>query len=402
MGRNLWVPVVSGPLASWAAGYGLWLADRGFAPSTVSRRLGQFARLDRWLEREGLGVGELTAERFEEFSRALRAAGYVSWVTPRCLTLPLEYLREAGVVPPAAARAEGAVEELLAGWRRYLVCERGLVERSCVRYELDARPFLVEFVSRYGSGLGELGAADVNGFLARECPLRSAVGARNLVVALRSLLRYLHVAGVTVTPLVWALPRVAARPDRSLPRGLEPGMLARLLASCDRRRTLGRRNYAILLLLARLGLRAGEVAALGLDDVDWRAGEVLIRGKGDRRDRLPLPVDVGQALAGYLRRRPVATCRALFLGVLAPVGPLSGGAISMVVRDACVRAGIPPVGAHRLRHTAATGMLREGASLTEIAQVLRHSRIETTVIYAKVDHLALRALAPVWPGGEAA
>jgi integrase/recombinase XerD len=392
-------------LASWAAGYGLWLADRGFAPSTVSRRLGQFARLDRWLEREGLSVGELTAERVEEFSGALRAAGYVSWVTPRCLTLPLEYLREAGVVPPAAARVgtAGPVEELLAGWRRYLVCERGLAERSCVRYERDARPFLAELVDRYGSGLGELDAADVNGFLTRECPRRSAVGTRNLVVALRSLLRYLHVAGVTAVPLVWALPRVAARPDRSLPRGLEPAMLARLLASCDRRRTLGRRNYAILLLLARLGLRAGEVAALALDDVDWRAGEVSIRGKGDRHDRLPLPADVGQALVDYLRRRRgPAACRTLFLGVLAPIGPLSGGAISMVVRDACVRAGIPPAGAHRLRHTAATGMLREGASLTEIAQVLRHSRIETAAIYAKIDHLALRALAPVWPGGETA
>jgi site-specific recombinase XerD len=220
-----------------------------------------------------------------------------------------------------------------------------------------------------------------------------------LVGALRSLLRYLHVAGVTATPLVWAVPSVADQRDRSLPQGLDCAALARLLASCDQRRAIGRRNHAILLLLARLGLRAGEVAALELEDVDWRRGEILIRGKGNRRDRLPLPSDVGEALATHLRRgRPRTECRALFLRADAPVGPLSRSAIGWVVREACVRAGIPPVGPHRLRHTAATGMLRAGASMAEIAQVLRHDQIQTTAIYAKVDRLSLRALAQPWPG----
>jgi len=195
------------------------------------------------------------------------------------------------------------------------------------------------------------------------------------------------------------VPGVADLRDRSLPRGVEPWVVARLLAGCDRRRTVGRRDYAILLLLVRLGLRAGEVAAIQLDDLDWRAGEILVRGKRDRQDRLPLPVDVGQALVSYLQRRGSSEFRAVFLRMHAPAGALTRIGVCGVVHDACVRAGVPPVGAHQLRHTAATAMLREGASLSEIAQVLRHREIKTTAQYAKVDRARLRPLAMPWPGG---
>jgi len=239
----------------------------------------------------------------------------------------------------------------------------------------------------------------VTGFVARECPLRSVAGARYLVCGLRSLLRYLHVSAVVPVSLVGAVPCVAAR-RRKLPRALEPAVVAQLLASCDRRRTVGRRDHAILLLLSRLGLRVGEVAALQLDDVDWRAGEMLIRGKGDRHERLPLPPDVGEAVVSYLRRRGRQQSRTLFVRVNAPRGGLSARGVCAVVHDACVRSGIPPAGAHRLRHTAATRMLRAGASLPEIAEVLRHRRLETTTIYASVDRAALRELALPWPGGQ--
>jgi integrase len=191
------------------------------------------------------------------------------------------------------------------------------------------------------------------------------------VFGVRSLLRYLHVAGLISVPLGWAVPAVADLRDRSLPRGLDRRAVARLLAGCDRRRTVGRRDYAILLLLVRLGLRGGEVAAMQLDDLDWRRGEILIRGQGNSRERLPLPVDVGEALVSYLRRRPRADSRALFLRVRAPAAPLSTIGIRSLVRHACERAGLPVVGPHRLRHPAATEMLRAGASLAEIAQVLR-------------------------------
>jgi len=318
-------------------------------------------------------------------------------VTSRCMDLPLAYLREVGVVPPVVVVvSEGPWTGLLAGYRDYLVQERGLASLTVAGYERVARVFLE--VQQPGR-LESLTAAEVSGFLARECPRRSVSGARELVAGLRPLLRFLHVTGLIETPLVWAVPGVADLRDRSLPRGVEPRVVARLLAGCDRRRTVGRRDYAILLLLVRLGLRAGEVAVIQLDDLDWRAGEILVRGKRDRQDRLPLPVDVGQALVSYLQRRGSSEFRAVFLRMHAPAGALTRIGVCGVVHDACVRAGVPPVGAHQLRHTAATAMLRQGASLAEIAQVLRHQEIKTTAQYAKVDRARLRPLAMPWPGG---
>lgn len=239
----------------------------------------------------------------------------------------------------------------------------------------------------------------MSGFLALECPRLGAASAQLLVTVVRSLLRYLHVAGWIAAPLEWAVPAVAAVRGRSLPQALEPETIVALLGTCDRRRTVGRRDFAILLLLSRLGLRASEVAGLKLDDVSWRAGELVVRGKGGRVDSLPLPVDVGEALARYLQRRPTGSdgCRALFLKVIAPVGPMSRYALGAVVREACWRAGIPRMGCHRLRHTAATGMLRSGATLEEIGQVLRHRERRTTAINARVDRDTLRAVAMPWP-----
>jgi site-specific recombinase XerD len=374
------------------------LAAQGYSRWTIGNRLWQLELLSRWLKDEGLAAGELTGESAERFLLARRAAGCLTWFSARSVVLPLGFLRGLGVVPsPPVVAADGPVEEVLDGYRRYMLSERGVKERTVAGYEPDARVFLSQREGLEGLGLERLTAADVGAFLARECPLRTVAGARSLVVVLRSLLRYLHVAGLIELPLEWAVPGVADLRDRSLPRGLAPAVVRKLLASCDRRRTVGRRDYAILLLLARLGLRAGEVAAITLEDVDWRRGELLIHGKGGRDDVLPLPCDLGEALVSYLRRRPESDSRTLFLKVLAPAGPVSGAVVCGVVHDACVRAGIPPVGPHRLRHTAATGMLRAGASLAEIGQVLRHRERKTTAIYARVDRTALRALARPWP-----
>jgi len=363
----------------------------------VRKRVCQLARLSSWLEREGLAVWELNEQRVESFLASRREAGYVTWVTSRCIELPLAYLREVGAVAPAAVVvSEGPGTGLLAGYRDYLVQERGLASLTVAGYERVARVFLEE---QQPGRLESLTAAEVSGFLARECPRRSVSGARELVAGLRPLLRYLHVTGLIETPLVWAVPGVADLRDRSLPRGVEPQVVAGLLASCDRRRTVGRRDYAILLLLVRLGLRAGEVAAIQLEDLDWRAGEILVRGKRDRQDKLPLPVDVGRAMVSYLQRRGPSEFRAVFLRMHAPAGALTRIGVCGVVHDACVRAGVPPVGAHQLRHTAATAMLRQGATLAEIAQVLRHREIKTTAQYAKVDRARLRPLAMPWPGG---
>jgi integrase/recombinase XerD len=399
MGRKVWVPVVSGPLAPYAAGFESWLWSRAYSLSAAVDRLCQFDQLSRWLEREGFGVGELTGEQAERFVAARRAAGRTTWVSPQSVTLPLEYLRELGVVPAAAvAVVEGPLEVLLADYSRYLLVERGLSQHTVLdAYRPVARLFLAEREGPDGVELERLSAADVSSFLAGECSKRSVSGARDLVCGLRSLLRYLHLAGLIEAPLVWAVPSVADLRDRTLPRGLDPAAVKKLLASCDRRTLVGRRDYAILLLLARLGLRAGEVAAIRLEDVDWRVGLLLVRGKGGRQEVLPLPVDVGEAIVSYLRRRPRCRCRALFLRVTAPRRELNRSTVGWVVRAGCDRAGVPRVGAHRLRHTAATEMLRQGASLAEIGQVLRHREQKTTARYAKVDRKALQALARRWP-----
>jgi site-specific recombinase XerD len=341
----------------------------------------------------------------EAFVAARRKAGYSSWLSVRSTALPLEYLRELGVVPVATASAvvKDPCEGLLAGYSRYLFDERALTEHTVlVRYVPVARLFLDGVMGADGGGLERVSAADVSSFMARECRGRSIAGGRELVPALRSFLRYLHVEGLISAPLVWAVPGVADLRDRSLPRGLELAAVKRILASCDRRRMVGRRDYAILLLLWRLGLRAGEVAALTLDDVDWRSGELLVAGKGGRYERLPLPVDVGEALVSYLRRRPKIDSRALFLRVVAPAGALRTSAVSGIVRSACRRAGVPSAGSHALRHTFATEMLKRGASLAEIGEVLRHREQKTTAIYAKVDRKTLRPLARPWPEGGAA
>ncbi|MCA1677554.1 MAG: site-specific integrase [Actinobacteria bacterium] len=407
MGKKVLVLVVSGPLEPFAARYEAWLSSRSYSPSAAADRLCQLGQLSRWLEQERLGAGELTDEHAGRFVAARRASGRVTWVSPRSVLLPLAFLREVGAVPPSTpVLALGPLQELLAEYQRYLLVERRLCEHTVFdEYGPVARVFLEGFETADGLCLQRLSAAEVSSFLVRECPRRGASRARNLVCALRSLLRYLHVVGVIETPLVWAVPSVADLRDRTLPRGLEPAAVTTLLASCDRRTLIGRRDYAILLLLSRLGLRAGEVAAVGLDDVDWRAGLLLVRGKGSRQDVLPLPVDIGEAIVSYLRYRPGCACRAVFLRVTAPRERLNRSTVAWVVRAACDRAGLPRVGSHRLRHTAATEMLRAGASLPEIGQVLRHREQRTTALYAKVDRAALRALARPWPsqqGGGAA
>ena len=229
--------------------------------------------------------------------------------------------------------------------------------------------------------------------------------AKRIVTALRSLLRFLHVDGILAVPLAGAVPSPAGHALAGLPRALEPGQVEAMLSSCDPATATGRRDRAVLLLLSRMGLRAGEVAGLGLDDIDWRRGEITVRGKGNRRDRLPLPADVGAAVVAYLRDgRPAgALDRTVFIAAQAPRKALSYAGITTIVAEAAARAGVPgPVHAHRLRHSAATAMLRGGGSLTEIGQALRHARPATTAIYAKVDTGALRPLGRPWPGaGEA-
>ena len=397
-----WVVRMVGPLASYAPGFGRELRSRGYTRLSAVWQLRLMAHVSRWLASEELDGAAFTPERVEEFCGVRRRAGYTALLTPRALAPLQEFLRGRGVLAegPTAPAPVSEKEQLLARYRDHLVGERGLVPAVVSRY-LKAAALFLDQVPGGAVGRPALDAAAVSVFCARELPRNSRANAANLASALRSFLRFLHLEGMVGAPVAQAVPAVANRKGRGLPRALPPATVARLLASCDRRTRLGRRDYAMLMLLARLGLRAGEVASLSLDDIGWRSGELTVHGKGGRDDRLPLPADVGAALAAWLRLRPKAQTRAVFLRANAPIGAISPGGVTWAVYNACDRSGVPRAGAHRLRHSLATQMLGAGASLAEVGQVLRHARVATTAIYAKVDHRALDALVLPWPGDGA-
>ena len=334
---------VCGPLAGYAAGFAAYLAGAGYTPLSAANQVRVLAGLSRWLDERGLAAGALTGQRTEEFLAARRSAGYTCWLSGRGLAPVLDYLRGLGVVPePGRVAAGTAAEVLLERYRGYLAGERGLAA-STIRCYLDEA---AGFVAGREDRLAGVTAAEVTGYVAGECRRRGTGSAKVLVTALRSVLRFLVVEGVVAPGLPAAVPPVAGRRDAGLPKALPPGQVAALLASCDRDTAVGLRDFAVLTLLARLGLRACEAAALGLDDISWRAGEMIIRGKGRRDERLPLPSDAGEAVAGYLRAgRPAgAATRAVFLASRAPLRGLSAAAVQGTVVRACDRAGISPAG----------------------------------------------------------
>jgi integrase/recombinase XerD len=283
------------------------------------------------------------------------------------------------------ARTCEGVDELVDRYRSFLAVERGLAESTVDSYVKLADRFLATLAGSGAIAFDELTPGDARRFLSREAQrLNAPEAVRYAGSSLRALLRFLFVEGWTALPLAEAVPVGPSRRGDAPPRLVDTDTVERLLSRCDRRRSSDRRNYAILLLLVRLGLRAGEVAAIELEDINWRRGELTVRRKGPRREVLPLPVDVGEAIAGYLRRgRPRVDSRHLFLQAVEPYAALSGRSVSNILRRVCDRAGVESFGAHRLRHTAASQMLRQGASLVEIGQVLGHRKAETTAVYAK-------------------
>ena len=387
---------IVGPLVPYAAGFRAELEAQGYRHHAVGCQLYVLAHASRWLVSKGLEVGDLTPDRVEEFLRARREAGYTLWLSPKGVAPLLRYLRRLGVVPiPEPILADTPAEHLLEEFRTYLVEERGLASATVTSDVHVARLFLTRRPQTAQLDLDGLGASEIIDFVRVEAERRSAA---SITTGLRAFLRFCHLSGRTPRSLADAVPKVASWRLAGLPRAVDPAAVRALFRSCDRRTTCGRRDFAVLVLLARLGLRAGEVAGLRLDDIDWRDGELLIRGKGPKHERLPLPADVGEAVAGWLRRgRPHCRAREVITRVRAPHGKLSSGGIAAIVRAACVRAGLPQMNPHRLRHTAATEMLRAGASLGEIGQILRHQSVLTTSIYAKVDRDGLRELAKPWP-----
>jgi integrase/recombinase XerD len=392
---------VAGPLAPFAEGFASRLRDLGYTPLSAVNQLRLAAQLSGWLEAGGFSSADLSDVRVEEFLAARRASGYTGLISRRGLTPLLDFLAARGQLPPAVPVEAPASrsEQVLATFHGYLLRERGLASSTADAYVLRARRFMADCAPN--GHLAEVSTADITRAVLDVSATLSVGSAQMFVAALRSFLRFAHVEGLAEADLSAAALTVTGRRASSLPRSISPAQADALLASCDRRRAIGRRDYAVLVVLLRLGLRAGEVAALSLDDIDWRAGEVVVHGKGRRDERLPLPNDVGEAIVGYLRRgRPTTTRREVFVSAIAPIGPLDRGAVSSIVRRACQRAGVPAVGAHRLRHTLACQMVQAGVPLPEIGQVLRHRSAVSTAVYARIDVDGLRTLAQPWPGGS--
>jgi site-specific recombinase XerD len=388
-----------GPLGPFVEGYRAWLFGRGYSPSVMVRSLVTLGHLGRWLERNALAVEQLTNGAVSSFVAAYRVdRGQL----PGASVWPLlEYLRAEGAVPAEPPAGAAPVERLVDEYREWLLRERGLALVTVRANEQLARRFLAGRV-RAEDPCGVLGltAGEVNAFILRECARVSSGSAGCCTYRLRSLLRYLAVRGLADPGLAGAVPRVARWREATIPQFPTRPQIDRLLASCDGHGPTGARDRAVLLLLARLGLRAIEISRLRLDDLDWRAGRIIVDGKAHRREQLPLPGDVGEAIVEHLRHRGRrGEERHVFLTVHAPIRPLAPSGVRTIVRNACRRAGIERVPAHGLRHALASDLLREGASMADIGQVLRHQHLESTAIYAKVDLQRLRLAAAPWPGG---
>ena len=393
-----------GPLAGDLDRFATRLKAQGYAhPSAVSK-LRLVSNLSRWLEHQGLGVEALDEPRIEAFllTRGPRCVRRGEATTARQL---LSHLRVSGRVPPVPSSPENSnpFAQIECRYERFLVNERGLSRATVENYLPIIHTFLAERFTTRAVALETLTVREVHQFIVRQSQRLSRSRAKLLVTALRSFLRHLHQRGDILADLASALLPVVSWRLSGVPKSLAAEQVEAIIDSCDLSTAAGRRDRAILLLLARLGLRGGEVAAMTLDDLDWDAGVVTVSGKGQRREALPLPREVGEALVAYLRDgRPRCPTRRVFVRIRAPhVGFAGPAATGDIVRRALARAGIDPPfkGSHLLRHSLATAMLRHGASLEEIGQILRHVTPETTQIYAKVDLAALRALAPSWPGG---
>lgn len=393
-----------GPLGLYVDGFAAFLKDRGHPRSSARDKVRLVADLSRWLQRRPLLVAELREETIEQFLRGRKRRLHIRPGDKACLHLLLKYLRKTGVVTtdPSSVQ-DDALHPVEHDFSQYLVQERGLAQATLLNYLSDVHRFLS---FRFGKGriqLCKLRPVDVIQFVQSLSGTLSPKRVQLAGTALRSFFRFLRFSGKIGTDLAACVPRVPDRRLAALPKFLPPEQVERLL-KCSRNDTAtGRRDHAILLMLARLGLRAGDIVGLALEDIDWDKGEIRLRGKGTRQDSLPLPHDAGKALATYLREgRPECSTRRVFVRHYAPhKGFASSAAVCTIVKRALDRAGLNPPykGCHVLRHSLATRMLRQGASLFEIGGILRHRHPDTTAIYAKVDLVALRTLAQVWPGG---
>lgn len=399
--------VFAGPLTPFAAGFAGWLEELGYTPASACGQLRLAAHLSRWLLAHRLEVEDLSEQVVVEF-QAERRRSYTNLYSEQALRPVMDYLRRVGVAPPAraggrAAGADGPVEDLLGRFHEYLLRERSVSAPVADAYVHWVRPFVAAMAkSDPELSLKELDSPAVARFLTGHLPGLSAKSAQITATAMRAFLRFVYLEGLVPVDLAGAVPAFAFRKGGGVPRGLTPGEVEALNGACDTSSATGRRDAAVIALMLRLGLRCQEVASLRLQDFDWAAGTVTVYGKGGREDRLPVPVDVGKAVVAYLRAgRPPTRAPEVFVRAVAPFTALGRSSVSCIVARAARRAGLGTIHAHRLRHTAASRTLNAGASLEDVALLLRHASPATTSVYAKTDQARLALLARPWPSSGA-
>jgi integrase/recombinase XerD len=393
-----------GALADHLDAFASALTDRGYASCSIRYAVSLARQFGRWSVRRGRGLRDLTEADVAEFLRWRAHRRRRNGGERSALQLLLECLRNQCLVAPQVAPAPvNEFECELQAYVDYLRQERALAEATIFRYIYLVGQFLRSPLVRRRGSVRVLGPSDVQVFILRQVTAGSRSAAKLMVTALRSFFRFLRFRGVIEADLAAGVPPVANWRMTALAKSISVEEVRLVLGACDRRTAKGRRDYAILLLLARLGLRSREIVGLTLDDLDWERGELIVRGKCGRVDRVPIPSDVGHALAAYLRKdRPECSKRLVFLRLRAPRRGIGGQAVATIVLRAVRRAGLrpPQSGAYLLRHSLATNMLRQGASLGEIGELLRHGSLTTTQIYAKHDLDGLRMVAQPWPGGR--
>jgi site-specific recombinase XerD len=393
----------AGPFGTHVDGLTEDLSTDGYARESVRSAIVAVRGFGRWMERRDLRVKDVSEKMIAEFGRRRR-----SWIRRgrlAALHALLTRLRRLGIAPLRLQPEGGPIERIEQDFATFLRSERALSTATVANYCPVARLFMVERFAAGSVDLERLCAVDIHEFILRHTRLCRPKRMQLTLTALRSFLRFLYLRGRIATPLADHIPAVACWRLSDPPKWLSADAIKQTLECCDRRSATGQRNYAILILLARLGLRAGEIVSMELDDIRWETGEISVCGKGPQRKRFPLPDDVGRAVATYLKNgRPSCSSRRVFLRTRAPYRGLgNSSSLDAIVSRALSRAGIdsPNKGAHLFRHSLATNMLHNGATLTEIGQILHHKSPNTTAIYAKVDLSGLRALAQPWPGEKA-
>jgi integrase/recombinase XerD len=390
---------IVGPLAGYIWDVKRLLLIRGYTRFSTSNRLGWTAQLSRWMLKSRVSTKNLSEERLAKFVRSRRrvdpnfSRGSIGSIIQCLVELgAISQPKSFPKVPP------NQIDQVLKKFEKYLREER-ILKNGPSPYMKVIKRFLLHRFGTQKPRIKAITANDLTQFVLSESRRYSTMSAKNSVSALRSYFNFLYTSRSIPEDLSGAIPAIAGWRMKGIPKGIAPQELSRLLHTPNRRTHSGRRDFAILILLARLGLRRKEVASIELSDIDWKKGEIKIRGKGEKTERLPLPPDIGEALAAHLKKRPQRhlNSRFIFLSFRTPFSPLKPSAITTVVSQTAIKAGLPPMGAHCLRHTLATETLRQGGSLDEIAQVLRHSSHDTTAIYAKVDLLALNTVTQAWP-----